>query len=84
MCGVPLSGPKSLFCDNDSVVRNTTAPKFTLKKKHNAICYHRTCEAQAGNWISIAKEPGETNLADIMTKSVPGPTLKQLAGTIIW
>jgi hypothetical protein len=83
MFGVPLSGPTRLFCDNDSVVKNTTAPEYMMKKKHNTICYHWTCEAQVGNWISIAKEPGQTNLADFITKSVPGKTLKRLAETVL-
>jgi hypothetical protein len=32
MMGIPLSGPTSVFCDNQSVVKNTTAPESVLKK----------------------------------------------------
>ena len=28
MMGIPLSGPTSVFCDNQSVVKNMTAPGF--------------------------------------------------------
>jgi len=47
MFGVPIDGPASVFCDNGSVVNNTTLPELTLAKKHNAICYHRVREAVA-------------------------------------
>jgi hypothetical protein len=32
MMGIPLNGPTSVFCDNQSVVKNTTAPESVLKK----------------------------------------------------
>ena len=66
MMGVPIDGPTSLFCDNEAVVTNTTAPKSTLKKKHNAIAYHRTREAQTAKTVSIAKEDGDTNIEQLI------------------
>jgi hypothetical protein len=51
MMGVPLSGPTSVFCDNQSVVKNATAPELVLKKHHNAIAYHHAQEAQAAGII---------------------------------
>ena len=48
-------------------------PESTLKKKHVAICYHCVQEACAPGMIQIAKEDGATNLADVLTKSLPGP-----------
>jgi hypothetical protein len=39
MMGIPLTGPTSVFCDNESVVRNLTAPESTLMKRHNAIAH---------------------------------------------
>jgi hypothetical protein len=32
MMGIPLIGPTSVFCDNQLVVKNTTAPESVLKK----------------------------------------------------
>jgi hypothetical protein len=84
MMGIEVDGPTNVFCDNDSVVTNSTRPESTLKKKHNAIAYHRTREAQAARIIRIAKEDGETNLSDILTKCLPGPRLRKLAGRIMW
>ena len=70
-------GPQMSF-DNAAVVMNTTKPESTLKKKHNAIAYHHVREAQAAGVIWIAKEDGETNLADVLTRSLPGPQLRTM------
>jgi hypothetical protein len=70
MFGIPIAGPANVYCDNDSVVNNTRRPESTLKKKHNAIAYHRVREAVATGAIWIAWEDGKTNLADILTKNV--------------
>ena len=84
MMGIKVDGPTNVFCDNDYLVKNTTRPESTLKKKHNAIAYHRTREAQAAGIVRIAKEDGETNLADLFTKLLAGPRLRELAGRILW
>ena len=51
MLGIPIDGSVSVFCDNMSVVMNTTRPESTLKKKHNAIAYHRVRKAVAAGII---------------------------------
>jgi hypothetical protein len=84
MMGVPLAGPTALFCDNDSVVRNSSAPESVLKKKHNAIAYHRTREACASGIVKIAWEDGETNISDILTKLLPGPHLRKMLSYLLW
>ncbi|KAI2511614.1 Reverse transcriptase (RNA-dependent DNA polymerase) [Fragilaria crotonensis] len=83
MMGVQVDGPTNVFCDNESVVKNSTRPESTLKKKHNAIAYHRVREAQAAGIVRIAKEDGETSLADILTKCLPGPRLRQLCSRVL-
>jgi hypothetical protein len=84
MMGVAIDGPTSIFCDNEAVVKNTTMPESTLKKKHNSIAYHRVREALAAQFVRIAKEDGETNLADGLTKCLPGPRLKDIFSSILW
>jgi len=84
MLGVPIVGPCSVFCDNDSVVKNVTHVESPLKKKHCSISYHKTREAIAAETIRVAKESGDTNLADILTKLLAGPKLKDLSGYIMW
>ena len=74
MFGVPLEGPTNVFCDNEAVTKNAIFPESTLKKKHNAIAYHRTREAVAAGTIRVTKEDGKTNLADVLTKPLPQAT----------
>lgn len=84
MMGVPLDGPTNVFCDNDSVFKNATIPESPLKKKHNAIAYRRTREAQASGIVRIAWESGDINLADLLTKLLPRPRLHKLTRRILW
>jgi Reverse transcriptase (RNA-dependent DNA polymerase) len=72
MMGIPIDDTTSIYCDNEAVVRSTTAVESTLKKKHNAICYHRSREAQAAGHIRVGKIPGPDNLADAFTKVIVG------------
>jgi hypothetical protein len=83
MMGVPLSEECSVFCDNSAVVTNAR-PEATLKKKHAAINFHRVREAIAAGTIRVAKEGTQTNLADILTKPMPGPKMKELLEHILW
>jgi hypothetical protein len=84
MMGIPVNGPTSVFCDNESVVKNSTAPESMLKKRHNAIAYHRAREAQAAGIIQVAWESGDTQIGDLLTKLMPGPRLKDLIGYVLW
>ena len=73
MLGVPIDGPVLMLGDNQSVVLNTTVPSSILKKKHNAVAYHRIREAIAGRICQFVHINSEENLADIFTKSL-GPS----------
>jgi len=66
---VPLDGASNIFCDNKSVVTNSSVPTSMLNKRHNAICYHRVCEAQASSKVRSGWIPGDRNLADLLTKT---------------
>jgi hypothetical protein len=89
MLGIQIDGPTNtmgptlVFCDNQSVVQNSTRPESVLKKKHNAIAYHRVREAIAAGTVQVAKEPTETNLADALTKLLPAPRLRELCGQFL-
>ena len=84
MMGVPVDGPTSVFCNNELVFKNSTEPESILKKKHNAIAYHRTLEAITGSIIHVAWEYGRFNLADVLTKLMPGPKLWDLVSCILY
>jgi hypothetical protein len=43
-----------------------------LKKKSNSIAYHAVCWAVAANEIRVTHISSETNVADILTKLLPG------------
>jgi hypothetical protein len=54
--------------DNMSVVLNTSVPSSALKKKHNAIAYHRVREAIAAKVMRFAYVKSDENVSDILTK----------------
>jgi hypothetical protein len=84
MFGVPIDGPANVFCDNKSVVTNSTIPTSVLKRKHNSIAYHRVREAVAAETLRIAKVDTKENLADLLTKPLGGSHLKTLIQKILW
>ena len=84
MFGVPIDGPADVFCDNQAVVHISQRPEARLSKKHNAICFHRVREAVAAGWVRVAKEPTESNLADLFTKILEGPQRVRLAKEILY
>ena len=67
--GIPIDGPCDIFCDNRSVVTNSSVPTSVLNKRHNAICYHRVREAQAAGVIRVGWIEGKFNIADLFTKT---------------
>ena len=71
MFGVHVNLPAKVFCDNESVVRSSTFPESSLKKKHCSIAYHKVREAVAAGRILIYYEKSETNVADLFTKLLP-------------
>ena len=84
MLGIPIDGSASVFCDNMSVVMNTTRPESTLKKKHNAIAYHRVRKAVAAGIICITKVLAGRNLAEMLTKPLPGARLHELCQIVLY
>lgn len=69
MFGIPLEGPARVFCNNEAVYRSASYPSTTLKRRHQLIAYHLVRESVASKIILVYKEEGDTNLADILTKS---------------
>ena len=83
MFGVPLDEATNVFCDNKSVVTNSTIPASMINKKHNAICYHMVREAQASGMIRVGWIQGEYNKADLLTKTTLGTSrIYDLTNTI--
>jgi hypothetical protein len=53
MMGEPITGQANIHGDNEAVIKSTTAPESSLKKKHNAINYHKVREGVAVGTIRI-------------------------------
>jgi hypothetical protein len=70
--GIPIFGPSYIYCDNNSVVINSSSPASTLKKKSNSIAYHAVRESVAADEQRVTYESTHTNLADLLTKPLSG------------
>jgi len=81
--GVPLpSGePTHVFCDNESVVKNTTNVESTLHKKHSSVAYHYCRWSVAAGVITLAHISTHDNIADCFTKRLPTGTRNHLFGS---
>ena len=84
MFGVEIDGPTNVFCDNKSVVTNVTNPESTLKKRHNAITYHKVWECVAAKALRVQHESGKENCSDILTKFLPIEAHRQCCGSILY
>ena len=67
--GVLVENACDAMCDNRSVVTNSSVPTSVLKKRHNAICYHRVRETQAVGVIRVGWIEGKENVATKTTLS---------------
>ena len=84
MMGVPVEKATKVYGDNESVVNAMTRPEAQLKKKHNAINFHRCREAIAAGHIRVAWINGVDNLADALTKVTVGERRHYLFSRILW
>jgi hypothetical protein len=66
--GVALDGPAFILGDNMSIVLNPTNASSVLKKKHNAIAYHRVREAIAARIMRFSYIKSDENVSDVLTK----------------
>jgi hypothetical protein len=83
MMGVPISDPTNTFCDNKSVVVNSTIPQSTLQKKHNFVAFHKVRESVASRALRISHEQGKFNLSDCLTKFAKPHDFKQCIQCIL-
>ena len=68
------------FCDNKSVVTNTSNVEYSLNKKHSSIAYHFSRWNVAAGVCQIAWVPIGDNIADDMTKRLSKDTRDYLFG----
>ena len=78
MLGLHVTQTTDMLGDNMSVVLNTTVPGSQLKKKHNAIAYHRIREAISARIIRFGHITSNRNIADLMTKPLGSEVFHRL------
>ena len=66
--GIAIEKTSTILCDNQAVITNTQFPTSTLKKKHNAVAFHKIREAISAGIIHTAHVRSEHNVSDILTK----------------
>ena len=71
MLGVPILDASYVFGDNQAVVNSSMIPEYNLKKRHNALAYHRVREAIAAGIIQYYHIDGKENPADVLRKFLP-------------
>ena len=70
--GLKVTQPVVMLCDSQSVCCNMQLPSSGLKKKHQAVAWHRCREAVAMGIVLVAYVSTMWNLADIGTKPLNG------------
>ena len=83
MFGVPISGPARIFCDNKSVVSNTSFANSVLKKKHCSVAHGKVRSSIASGVALVYYEQSETNIADLLTKVLPYLKREKLVRSIM-
>ena len=77
---MPQGEPTYVYCDNESVVKNTTNVESTLNKKHSSIAYHHCRLSVAAGVITLTHISTHENIADCFTKRLPSSTRHYLFG----
>ena len=82
--GVPITGYCHTCVDNMSVVKNSSVPESTLKKKSNSVAYHYVWSRVAADiarceWI----ESGD-NTSNLLTKIQAGTVRDRLVSHCMW
>ena len=68
MLGIQVQRPSTMLGDNNAVVVNVTTPSSTLRKKHNAVAFHKIREAVAAGITLMGHVSTGENLSDLLTK----------------
>ena len=59
-----------VYVDDEGDAKSATLPSSSLKKKHNAIAYHKVREAVAAGIVKVAHVRSKDNRADVLTKAL--------------
>jgi len=84
MMGIQIEDTTNVLSDNQAVVINTQFPSSNLKKKHNAVAYHKCREAVAAGIVRTGHIPSKDNIADILTKPKGGSDYYRLLRGLLY
>ena len=84
MMGVPVELPAYIKGDNMSLIKNSSIPESTLKKKSNSIAYHFVRERAAMGHIYVSYEKSESNASDCLTKIQSGNVRRALVQEFLY
>ena len=65
--------PIELFCDNNGAIAQAKEPRSHQKSKHILRRYHLIKEILDRGDVKVCKIPGESNVADPLTKQLARP-----------
>ena len=83
-CLDQLTAMTMAYEENIILFHNCSNPASQLKKKSNSIAFHYVRERCAAGVCSVTYVPTEDNVADMFTKSQPGPVRKRLAEMVLF
>lgn len=83
MMSAEIDGPKCIYCDDQSVISNTSKPESVLKKKSISICYAFVREAVAMKECLTTHLPTLKNYTDMLTKILYGEKQRDLVEGIL-
>ena len=84
MLKICIEKPAVQLMDNKAVIRNTSLPSSILRKKHNAISYHKVCKAVAAGIVCLACVKSEMNRSDILTKLLGSQDMYKLTHGVLY
>jgi hypothetical protein len=76
--GFPISGPSLLLIDNQSALQVAKNPEHHGRMKHLDLCFYWLRDEVGKGYIQIEYVPTQEQIADILTKALPRPTVLRL------
>jgi hypothetical protein len=76
--GQKQASPTKLYCDNKSAIAIAENPVQHGRTKHINVKFHSLREAEKNMFIKVLHCSTDIQLADLMTKALPGPRLEFL------
>jgi len=73
-----------MFGDNEAVWKSSTIPHSSLKKRHNALSFHRVREAIAAKIVAFFKIDSKYNPADMLTKHLGHSSVKDFLSSLLF